>query len=236
MPSLEQAIAQGRNHLALLAGRNPGRLDAMLSGSRGNPDPAGSLAVGIPADALRQRPDVRLAGYQLLAAAANTRAAEATAYPSLNLSGIARPEHHQLAKPVRSGNPGAQRLASLASPIFDAGRISANIEAATAPRNRPCEPTAAPCSPRSRKPKTRSSPAAAPPSASPPWKKPPSSPARPTNSPASATRRAKSTSSTCSIPSARCSVSRQPAHHPHRPHDRLHPALSSARRRLVRRS
>ena len=63
VPALRQAISQSRNLLALLAGRTPGSLDGLLSsGKQSIPDPASSLAVGIPADTLRQRPDVRLAG------------------------------------------------------------------------------------------------------------------------------------------------------------------------------
>ncbi|NJR42143.1 MAG: TolC family protein [Akkermansiaceae bacterium] len=78
IPSLEQAIAQTKNLLALLSGKEPGGLDRLLSSGRKSiPNPAQSLAVGIPANTLRQRPDVRIAGYQLLAAAANSRAAKA---------------------------------------------------------------------------------------------------------------------------------------------------------------
>jgi NodT family efflux transporter outer membrane factor (OMF) lipoprotein len=132
IPSLEQAIAQGRNQLALLAGHNPGSLDSMLTSSRGIPEPPSSLAIGIPADTLRQRPDVRVAGYQLLAAAANTRAAEAERYPSLRLSGSLGIDSTKLENIIDPETASASLLAGLTSPIFDAGRIRANIEAAGA--------------------------------------------------------------------------------------------------------
>lgn len=133
VPSLLQTIAQARNQLALLAGRNPGSLDSRLaSGKQAIPDPARSLAVGIPADTIRQRPDVRLAGYQLLAAAANVRAADAERYPSLNLTGTLS------INTISSGNlfspetAAAGLVAGLSGPIFDAGRIRSNIEAQSA--------------------------------------------------------------------------------------------------------
>lgn len=132
IPALEEAIAQGRNRLALLAGREPGSLDAMLAVGKGIPSPPDSLAIGIPADVLRQRPDVRVAGYEVLAAAANTRSAEAARYPSLNLSGslgLNTPRARDFLDPETAA---ANLATSLTSPIFDAGRIRAGIEAASA--------------------------------------------------------------------------------------------------------
>lgn len=133
IPSLEQTIAQGKNQLALLAGKNPGALDGQLaSGKKSIPNPARSLAVGIPADTLRQRPDVRVAGYQLLAAAAQTRAADAARYPSLNLSGSLGLNASKVSKFTNPESAAAGLVAGISSPIFDAGRIRANIEAQSA--------------------------------------------------------------------------------------------------------
>jgi NodT family efflux transporter outer membrane factor (OMF) lipoprotein len=132
IPSLQQAISQGRNQLALLAGREPGALDSMLIGGKGVPNPPNSLAIGIPADVLRQRPDVRIAGYQVLAAAANTRAANAARYPSLNLSGSLGLNSARAADWLDPETATANLFSGITSPIFDAGRIRANIEAASA--------------------------------------------------------------------------------------------------------
>jgi multidrug efflux system outer membrane protein len=125
LPALQQAIGQGRNDLALLAGQTPGALDNMMARSRGIPIPPSSLALGIPADVLRQRPDVRTAGYQVLAT-------EATRYPSLNLSGSLGLDTLSSSKLFDPESAAASIAASIASPIFDAGRIKANIEAARA--------------------------------------------------------------------------------------------------------
>ncbi|MCX6873163.1 MAG: efflux transporter outer membrane subunit [Verrucomicrobia bacterium] len=133
IPSLEQAAAQTRNQLALLSGQSPGSLDATLSSnSKGIPNPARSLAVGIPADTLRQRPDVRVAGYQVLAAAATTRVADAARFPSLNLSGSLGLNALRAGKIFNPETTSANLLAGITSPIFDAGRIRSNIQALTA--------------------------------------------------------------------------------------------------------
>ena len=133
VPALLQAIGQNQNLLALLAGKTPGSLDALLaSGKQAIPNPARSLAVGIPADTLRQRPDVRVAGYQLLAAAASTRAADAERYPSLNLSGSLGLNSLSTGKLFNPETTAAGFAAGITSPIFDAGRIRSNIEAQSA--------------------------------------------------------------------------------------------------------
>lgn len=133
VPALLQAIAQNRNLLALIAGKTPGSLDGFLtSGKQAIPNPVRSLAVGIPADTLRQRPDVRVAGYQLLAAAASTRAADAERYPSLNLSGSLGLNALSTGKLFNPQTTAAGLAAGITSPIFDAGRIRSNIEAQSA--------------------------------------------------------------------------------------------------------
>lgn len=130
IPALQQSNAQASNFLALLAGKRPGDLDGLLNSRRKSiPDPPARLAIGIPADALRQRPDVRLAGYQLLAAAANTRVAEARRYPSLNLSGSLGTNTLKAGKLLNPETVTAGIVAGLAGPIFDAGRIEAEIDA-----------------------------------------------------------------------------------------------------------
>ena len=133
VPALRQAISQSQNLLALLAGRTPGSLDGQLaSGKQHIPNPSVSLAIGIPADTLRQRPDVRLAGYQLLAAAARTRATDAERFPALNLSGSLGVNALGAGKLFTPETASAAAIGSLTGPIFDAGRIRANIAAQTA--------------------------------------------------------------------------------------------------------
>ena len=130
IPALEQTISQTKNLINLIAGKNPGMLDGMLaSGRRAIPAPPSSLAIGIPADTLRQRPDVRVAGYQLLAAAATTRSVNAERFPSLSLSGSLGLNTISSGKLFNPETATASLGGGIFSPIFDAGRIKANIEA-----------------------------------------------------------------------------------------------------------
>lgn len=133
IPALQEADVLFRNQLARLAGRPPGGLDALLdSGGKGIPDPSRSLAVGIPADTVRQRPDVRIAGYQVLAAAAGTSAAEAARYPSLRLAGSLGLTALSAGKLFDPQTATANLVGGITSPIFDAGRLQANVEAQSA--------------------------------------------------------------------------------------------------------
>ncbi len=130
VPALERSISDAKNLLALLAGQTPGSLDGMLaSGKQAIPDPARSLAIGIPADTLRQRPDVRAAGYRLLSAAATSKVVTATQYPSLDLSGSLGLNTLSSGKLFNPETATANIIAGLAGPIFDGGRIRANISA-----------------------------------------------------------------------------------------------------------
>ncbi len=132
IPLLEQEIASGRNFLASLVGKNPGEIDDWLSPSRGIPVPPPTLASRIPADALRLRPDVRIAGYELLAAAASRRAAEAARFPSLRITGSLGTETPKAADFLDPRTTTANLLAGLTAPVLDAGRIRADIEASGA--------------------------------------------------------------------------------------------------------
>lgn len=130
IPTLEQVIAQRRNQLALLCGREPGAFDASLGKDRGRiPTPARNLAIGIPADTIRQRPDVRESGWLVSAAIAELDASKARRYPSLNLNGSIGIDSLDAEKIFRPEKAAADLIAGITGPIFDAGRIRADIEA-----------------------------------------------------------------------------------------------------------
>ncbi len=126
LASQEQNISLTRNRLALLCGRVPGDIG---TGDGGVPSPARRLAIGIPADTIRQRPDVRAAGYNWIAAVARTKSAEAERLPSLRLSGSFGVDTVSSSKLFNPERAAAGLVAGISGPIFDAGRIRANIEA-----------------------------------------------------------------------------------------------------------
>lgn len=136
LPVLEISLAEAEHALDGLLGQPPGTLHARLAGSAALPAVPARLAVGIPADALRQRPDVRAAERALAAEIARTGAAEAARYPSFRLSGSLGVEALRVGALGNGGATAASLLGSLAAPLFDAGRLRAQAEAQDAVRER----------------------------------------------------------------------------------------------------
>jgi len=91
LPGREAAVAARINEIAVLIGTAPGTLpkavaDA-LTATSALPEPELSPDVGIPADLLRSRPDIRISEAQYYAALAEVGVAQAARFPRLSLSG-----------------------------------------------------------------------------------------------------------------------------------------------------
>ena len=87
IPSLDRAIGQTIHLLGVLLGEAPAALYAELQEPMPIPDPPERIAVGLPANLLRQRPDVRSAERQLAAQTARIGVATADLYPRFSLVG-----------------------------------------------------------------------------------------------------------------------------------------------------
>jgi NodT family efflux transporter outer membrane factor (OMF) lipoprotein len=88
IPTLETQLRQAKNALGVLMGLPPGDLTETLSGTSSEiPVPPPRIAIGIPADLLRRRPDIRSAEYQAMAQGAQIGVAKAELYPALSLNG-----------------------------------------------------------------------------------------------------------------------------------------------------
>jgi len=91
-----------------------------------------AVPVGLPSEVLLQRPDIRQAEQQLMAANANIGAARAAFFPRITLTGSAG-----FASSSLSGlfdNTVYSFTGQLLQPLFDAGRNQANLDAARAGR------------------------------------------------------------------------------------------------------
>ena len=84
---LDTQLRQTKNALCTLLGLPPTGLDDVLSGVSGIPGAPLEVAVGIPADLLRRRPDIRNAEYQAMLLCAQIGVAKADLYPAFSLSG-----------------------------------------------------------------------------------------------------------------------------------------------------
>ena len=128
IPVLETSLAEARNRVATLLGLAPAALSSELASEAPIPEIPHPMTIGIPADILRQRPDVFAAERTLAAETARIGEAKAARYPSFTLSGSVGVESLTLAA-LSSGSSLATSVAgSVAQTIFDSGRISAQIE------------------------------------------------------------------------------------------------------------
>ncbi len=87
IPSLETSIRKSSNAIAVLLDERPGAIDAELAEVKPVPSIPAEVAVGIPADLVRRRPDIREAERQYAAQSARVGVAKANLYPSFTLSG-----------------------------------------------------------------------------------------------------------------------------------------------------
>lgn len=119
----------GIRQLQLLMGSYP---DASLKGAEGFPQLPQAIPAGLPADLISRRPDLAAAERRLESADQQLIAARRALYPSLTLSGsfgATSPDLDELLK----GNFSVWGLAtSLAQPLFQGGRLRAEIRASEA--------------------------------------------------------------------------------------------------------
>jgi NodT family efflux transporter outer membrane factor (OMF) lipoprotein len=87
IPQLTIQLKQGFNALAVLLGMPPQPMEPLLRGSSGIPVPPKTVAVGIPADLVRRRPDIRAAELAAMAQSAQIGIAQSNLYPAFSLTG-----------------------------------------------------------------------------------------------------------------------------------------------------
>jgi NodT family efflux transporter outer membrane factor (OMF) lipoprotein len=128
IPSLESSLAQAEHRLAVLLGRAPGTLRHRLAVRGPVPAPPQRIAMGIPADTLRQRPDVRAAERSLAAETARIGQAQAARYPGFALTGSIGVEALSASALGASGAAAGSLAASIATTLFDGGRLRQQVE------------------------------------------------------------------------------------------------------------
>jgi len=133
--SISQARDKQETTLTLLLGRSPRE----VMGSelpRGSPAlPLVSVPDGLPAELLLRRPDLKSAEQQLIAANARIGVARAQYFPSITLTGFAGNQSVAFSKLFTSASGVFQFAANVSQPIFNAGRIGYQVEAAEARRD-----------------------------------------------------------------------------------------------------
>lgn len=117
--------------LSLLLGQPPGALQARLARSAALPAIQTAIVTDLPASLLQRRPDIRRAERTLAAANAAIGAAVAELYPKINLSAFLGLQNTRVADVTPLGKSWST-AASLTLPIFNWGRLNADIDSKTA--------------------------------------------------------------------------------------------------------
>ncbi|MDY0267817.1 efflux transporter outer membrane subunit [Trichloromonas sp.] len=127
LPDLKTSLIQAENALAVLLGVPPGSLNNLLAETRPIPNPPAEVAVGVPAETLRQRPDIRKAERELAAQTATVGVATAELYPKFNLSGSIGLDALSSGKFFTASNRTWRIAPGISWNLFDADRIRQNI-------------------------------------------------------------------------------------------------------------
>lgn len=127
---LTRAVEQDLNALQLLAGAE---LPARVLNARVLPQDwqLAELPVGLPSQVLAQRPDILAAEQQLKAANANIGAARAAFFPRISLTASVGTASSQLSGLFEGGSGAWSFAPQISIPLFNAGRLSANLDYAT---------------------------------------------------------------------------------------------------------
>jgi len=128
IPSLNTGLEQAKNRLAVLLGRQPGDLPQEVAEHRPIPVTPIEIAVGVPAESLRRRPDVRRAEWELAAQTARIGVATAELYPKFSLLGSIGLESLSADNLFDISNRTYSIGPTFSWRIFDAGRVRQQIE------------------------------------------------------------------------------------------------------------
>jgi len=128
IPSLTTRLAAAKNRLSVLMGEHPGYVDSRLAAAKPLPVTPLSIALGVPAETLRRRPDVRTAERELAAQTARVGVATAELYPKLSLAGSIGIDASTFGGLFSGNNRAAAIGPRVGWNIFNAGAVRSNIE------------------------------------------------------------------------------------------------------------
>jgi len=128
VPALEISIGHVTHAVAVLTGHAPAALSAALAAPAPIPQAGAELALGIPAETLRQRADVRAAEHQVSAAIARVSQARAARLPDFSIGGSLGLSALTLGALTQGTSVVSTLLASVSLPVFDGGARRAQVD------------------------------------------------------------------------------------------------------------
>ncbi|AMK79310.1 MULTISPECIES: efflux transporter outer membrane subunit [Methylomonas] len=132
IPALEGRLVATLRQLEVLAGGQPGTLDAEMNATAAVPAAPGIKILTSPAETIRRRPDIRAAERNLAAATAMQGAAVAELYPKISLSAFVGLRNTDIESLFKSAAFSYGTAANLLQPVLNFGRIRAGIDLADA--------------------------------------------------------------------------------------------------------
>lgn len=134
LPALERSRAAEELALSVLLGRSPRAITegAVERAADSGEPPVPVVPAGLPSDLLLRRPDIVEAEQQLIAANAQIAVARAALFPRIQLTGFLGTESASLGDLLSAPARIWQLAFALAQPIFQGGRLTAEIEAVRA--------------------------------------------------------------------------------------------------------
>jgi len=132
IPTLRTGLEEAKNRLAVLLGQAPGSVHAELKERKPIPVTPLEVAVGVPANTLRHRPDIRMAERELAAQTARVGVATADLYPKFTLTGTIGLESVSSTDFITAASHIWRIGPGFSWNIFDAGAIRQNIQVQSA--------------------------------------------------------------------------------------------------------
>lgn len=132
IPGLRISLEAALNRLAVLVGEAPGSVHELVESAMPVPMAPATVAVGLPADMLRQRPDIRQSERTLAAETARQGVAEAELYPQFSLTGTFEWQSISTNNLWHPSSQGFSFGPSFRWRLFDGGRVRAQMAAADA--------------------------------------------------------------------------------------------------------
>lgn len=128
IPALDAAVKTAIHRLGVLLALGPEALLQELAAETPIPPAPPLVPVGLPSELLRRRPDIRKSEMQLAAATARVGVATADLFPTFSLTGLLGLGSAKLEYFARPDSLMWNVGPTISWPVFDAGRIRANIK------------------------------------------------------------------------------------------------------------
>ena len=132
IPFYENLLAQAELSMDVLLGEQPGATHPLVETAKPIPVADKNIILAAPAQVIANRPDLRAAEQQLIAATAQQGIAVAQLFPDVSLSGFFGLLNADSGNLLRAGSKSWSAGGTVLFPILNYGRLSANIDSADA--------------------------------------------------------------------------------------------------------